>query len=82
MNQSHSSVAVQARTVGDDDPCGFLTTMLLRKETLVTNLCCTIGSPDAEKAALFLLLVFVELVKGNSQGSLRVLDIVLAKVLR
>ena len=59
-DQAHAGVAVEVGAVGDDDAGRFLAAVLLGEEALVADLRRFRRAPDAEQAALFLLLVFVE----------------------
>jgi hypothetical protein len=62
-DEPHAGVSVETDAVTDDDSRGFLSAVLLGEKSVVDDLGGILGSPDAEEAALFLLLVIVVVQK-------------------
>ena len=67
-DQAHAGVAVEVRAVGDGDAGRLLPAVLLGEEALVGDLRGVLRAPDAEDAALLLLLVLVKQFQRDGQG--------------
>ncbi len=60
-DEPHAGVTGEAGSVADGDAGGFLPAVLLSEEGLIGDLRGIGRAPDAEQAALLLLLVFIQL---------------------
>ena len=75
-DQSHAGMALEGGAIGNGDSRRFLAAVLLGEKGLISQVAGIACAPDAEDAALFLFLVFFEIIgldfRRQCRGAIRI----------